>query len=54
MNKILNSYDWFPRLQEIWKTLMGKIVFNGCNFISVKFCGQIFIKIGTLQLTYYN
>jgi len=33
---------------------MGKIVFNGCHFIWVKFHGQIFIKIGTFELIYYN
>jgi len=40
--------------KKIWKALMGKIVFNGCSFMWVKFHGQIFIKIDTLQLTYYN
>jgi len=34
--------------------LMGKIIFNGCRFIWVKFHGTIFINIGTLQLIYYN
>jgi len=33
---------------------MGKNVFNGSRFIWLKFHGQIFIKIGTLQLSYYN
>jgi hypothetical protein len=33
---------------------MGKIVFNGCHFIWVKFHGHIFIKIGNFQLIYYN
>jgi len=36
------------------KALMGKIIFNGCRFIWAKFHGQIFIKIHTLQLIYYN
>jgi hypothetical protein len=50
MDKILNSHDWLPWLQEIWKALMGKIVLNGFCFIWVKFHGQIFIKIGISQL----
>jgi hypothetical protein len=50
MNKVLNSYDWSPWLREIWKALMGKIVYNGCHFIWVKFHGQNFIEVGTLQL----
>jgi len=54
MDEIWNSYDWSPWLQEIWKALMGKIIFNGCHFIWVKFYGQVFIKIGILQLIYYN
>jgi hypothetical protein len=29
---------------------MGKIVYNGCCFIWVKFHGNFFIKIGTLHL----
>ncbi len=36
------------------KLLRGKIVLNCCCFTWVKFHGQIFIKIGTLQLICYN
>jgi hypothetical protein len=32
----------------------GEVVFNCCHFIWVKFHGQIFIKIGTLELINYN
>jgi len=32
----------------------GEVFLNGCHFIWVKFHGQIFIKIGTLQLIYYH
>jgi hypothetical protein len=29
---------------------VGKIVYNNCRFIWVKFHGKFFIQIGTLQL----
>jgi hypothetical protein len=32
----------------------GEDFFNGCFFIWVKFHGQIFIKIGIIQLICYN
>jgi hypothetical protein len=37
----------FKKFEKFW---WGKIIYNGCSFIWVKFCGNFFIKIGTLQL----
>jgi len=37
----------FKKFGKLW---WGKIVYNSCPFIWVKFNGRFFIKIGTFQL----